>query len=108
MSESDFGPMPSDQTNIGGVPSTQNPDQTDTSGGEVAPPPQAQAPPPSAKDLPRGYVAKRKRKIQFGGGEPEGAPSMAPVEQHSPTKVHVPGWRVIVLGGSGGLKKRLQ
>lgn len=32
----------------------------------------------------------------------------APVTQHSPTKVNVPGWRVIVLGGSGGLKGRLQ
>jgi len=104
MSEGDFGPMPSDQTSVGGVPSSQNPDQTDRSGGEVAPPPQAQAPPPNAKDLPRGYVAKRKRKIQFGSGEPEGMP----LEQHSPTKVNVPGWRVIVLGGSGGLKGRLQ
>jgi len=31
----------------------------------------------------------------------------APVEQHSPTKVHVPGWRVIVLGGSGGIRGRI-
>jgi hypothetical protein len=29
--------------------------------------------------------------------------SMQPVEQHSPTKVRVPGWRVFVLGGSGGI-----
>jgi hypothetical protein len=27
----------------------------------------------------------------------------APVEQHSPTKVHVPRWKTIVLGGSGGV-----
>jgi hypothetical protein len=31
-----------------------------------------------------------------------------PVTQHSPTKVNVPGWRVIVLGGSGGLKGRIR
>lgn len=32
--------------------------------------------------------------------------NLQPVEQHSPTKVRVPGWKVIVLGGSGGIRVR--
>lgn len=33
-------------------------------------------------------------------------PQMQPVEQHSPTKIRIPSWRVFVLGGSGGLRGR--
>jgi hypothetical protein len=44
------------------------------------------------------------------GGEPGSfntdEPEMQPVEQNSPTKVHVPGWREIILGGSGGIEIR--
>lgn len=32
--------------------------------------------------------------------------NLQPVTHNSPTKVHVPGWRVIVLGSSGGISVR--
>lgn len=33
--------------------------------------------------------------------------NMQPVEQHSPTQIHVPSWKTIVLGGSGGIRVRM-
>lgn len=77
------GPMPADHTNVGGQPSSFNTD-------DEAPDMSQPNPDPSAVGTER-YE-----------------PQQPPVEQHSPTKVHVPGWRVIVLGGSGGMKGRIR
>lgn len=48
---------------------------------------------------------RAKRQAYIKQQEKESA-DMQPVTHNSPTKVHVPGWKVIVLGGSGGIRVR--
>lgn len=45
----------------------------------------------------------RRQRIQ---NEQQRQEDLQPVEQHSPTQVHVPAWKTIVLGGSGGVRVR--
>jgi hypothetical protein len=86
--------MPEDRTQVGGVTGSFNTTDTtpemDTSiEGQTA-----------AQDT-RDRKAQRQAYLK----QQEKANTQA-VEQHSPTQVHVPAWKTIVLGGSGGIRVR--
>ena len=55
----------------------------------------------------RGEAARRKgRKLRTRVHDEDAVkPDVKqPVEQHSPTQIHVPAWKTIVIGGSGGVR----
>jgi hypothetical protein len=82
-----WGPMPADHSNIGGTPGDFNTDDPTMDEKQQAEQEQIAQQQQMAEDQ------KRRKKMQ-------------PVEQHSPTKVRVPGLRTIILGGSGGIRVR--
>jgi hypothetical protein len=93
-----FGPMPEDRTQVGGLTSSQNDTDTDRGDHDLD---SIQA----AEDT-RNRRAQRQAHIKATASGSERYDDMQPVTQNSPTKVRVPGWRVIVLGSSGGLTVR--
>lgn len=89
------GPMPEDRTKVGGVTGSFN--TTDTE--------------PNADTSIEGQTAAqdtidRKRQRQAYLKQQEADANTQAVEQHSPTQIHVPAWKTIVLGGSGGVRVR--
>jgi len=87
--------MPEDRTMVGGVPGSFN--TTDQA--------------PNTDNSIEGHQAtmdtqSRRRQRQAYLKQQEEEENTEGIEQHSPTQVHVPAWKTIVLGGSGGIRVR--
>lgn len=88
------GPMPEDRTMVGGVTGSFNTTDTDRNMDTSIEGQQEAEDTRNRKAQRQAYLKQQEKE------------NLQPVEQHSPTKVRVPGWKVIVLGGSGGIRVR--
>lgn len=111
-----FGPMPEDRTQVGGLTSSQN--TTDIDRHEAHSIESAKAAEDtrnrkrdrqrylkSQQQTQEGY--EREQATKVGTERYDKPPDTAPpLEQHSPTQIHVPAWKTVIIGGSGGVRIR--